>query len=311
MAKPITNSRYLLDTAPSCGVKMTVVDENLPLVEVEKGGKSKLIVKGQLPLNSSQSVKIVREKDLTKKIISRKGVKVPKGVLIKTWEELIKKVGNKDLKFPLVVKPNTEALGKGVVANITNSEELKEAFLEIAGCYGEVLVEECFVGDDHRFLVLDGEVIAVAKRLRPFIVGNGVDTVEKLVTTLNETRVKKIPFDKELDRNLEKVKMNLRTIIPAGVKVNLRANSNFHTGAIVVDATEKAADEYKDIALKAAKAVDIRFAGVDILTKDITVFADYVVTEINSVPGLDVHLDPSEGKSRTEILAKIWGAIFK
>ena len=73
--------------------------------------------------------------------------------------------------------------------------------------------------------------------------------------------------------------------------------------------TDVVAKEYKDLAVTSASAIRLRLAGVDILIKDDLCFGDYTITEINSVPGFDVHLYPDEGKGNGEILDKIWGGL--
>ena len=53
----------------------------------------------------------------------------------------------------------------------------------------------------HRFLILDGEVIAVAKRVKPMVVGDGKLTITELINIYNRGRLRKIPFDVEVKRS--------------------------------------------------------------------------------------------------------------
>ena len=61
-----------------------------------------------------------------------------------------------------------------------------------------------------------------------------------------------------------------RTDIPKkGEIVYLRENSNISTGGDSIDYTDEMPDSYKDIAVRAAKAVGAVFCGVDMVIDDI------------------------------------------
>ena len=65
-------------------------------------------------------------------------------------------------------------------------------------------MEKHIDGDDYRAFVLDGQVLAVAKRIPANIVGNGSDTIQQLIDAKNKQRRKShlrdglIEIDKEL-----------------------------------------------------------------------------------------------------------------
>jgi cyanophycin synthetase len=150
----------------------------------------------------------------------------------------------------------------------------------------------------------------VVKRLKPVVIGDGQKTVADLIKDYNAGRLRPVPKDAETLRNLQKQGLNLDSVPKSGGKVVLRENSNFRTGGIAQDVTETVAKEYFAIAEKAAELIGIRLCGVDLLIPQTAVFSDYCLTEVNSVPGFDVHLEPSVGPSRPEILGKVWDAIF-
>ena len=80
----------------------------------------------------------------------------------------------------------------GVTVDIKNVDELKAAF-EAAKQYGEVILEEHVHGEDFRFLVINGEVVGVTKRLPARLIGDGESTVRELFDQMMDTR-KKDPF---------------------------------------------------------------------------------------------------------------------
>ena len=66
---------------------------------------------------------------------------------------------------------------------------------------GRTIIVESFIeGVDHRMLVVNGELIAVAKRVPGHVVGDGETTVEKLVAETNRAPRRGIGHEKVLTR---------------------------------------------------------------------------------------------------------------
>ena len=81
--------------------------------------------------------------------------------------------------------------------------------------------------------------------------------------------------------------------------VYLRENSNISTGGDSIDYTEEIPERFKAIALKAAKAVNAKFCGVDMMLED---YRDenspYGIIELNFNPAVHIHAYPYRGKER-------------
>lgn len=287
---------HILEVAESLGIQAEVIRQKPTVLELRKGLAIRYFVFGLLPFNSTTSAKLARDKDLTKEILRRAGINTPKGFLVGKWEDVLRLLQDRELSFPLVAKPNTEALGKGVVAGIKDENELKTAFTRLASEFEEILVEQFIEGDDHRFMVFQGEVLAVAKRIQPRVVGNGVSRVGELIEEFYRDRKKKVRVDHEVERVLSRQDLSMDSVPPTGQTVSLRSNANIYTGGLIEDVTDKVAPEYKELAVKAAKLLSLVVAGVDLLTKDVSNYRDdYAITEVNSVPGYDIHQTPDKG----------------
>lgn len=103
---------------------------------------------------------ITLDKALTKRILSTYKIKTPAHILINGNE--IK--GTRNLKFPLIVKPNAEGSSKGIwdSAVVHNFEQLKSLVQKNRELYGQSMLVEEFIC---------GREFTVA------IVGNGSDTI--------------------------------------------------------------------------------------------------------------------------------------
>jgi len=74
--------------------------------------------------------------------------------------------------------------GKGVTLNIKDEQEMEIAYNEARNIQEWYCGEIC-KGKDYRVLVVGDRVAAVAERRPPFVIGDGVHTVEELVAIEN------------------------------------------------------------------------------------------------------------------------------
>ncbi|MHC0552911.1 ATP-grasp domain-containing protein [Salinicoccus sp. CNSTN-B1] len=168
------------------------------------------------------------------------------------------------LEFPIVLKPTSGKMGKGVIANIRNEEELKDSLVYVRERLGfnEVILEEFIPGEEYRIYVLNGEVIAGLNRLPANVIGDGVNSLRKLIKIKNaerqqipSVRGRSIKIDSEVKRNIKDYDYNLDSIPQKGERILLRKNSNLSTGGDPVDATDILDVKVKEVAVKAAKSV--------------------------------------------------------
>jgi glutamate--cysteine ligase len=83
--------------------------------------------------------------------------------------------------------------------------------------------------------------------------------------------------------------------------VFLRENSNISTGGDSIDFTDDIPDSYKQIAIQAAHALQVKITGLDMIIKDITEQPtpdNYAIIELNFNPAIHIHCHPYKGKNR-------------
>lgn len=282
-------------------------------IRIKKGNLVRYFYGPYVPLNSAVAVALAKHKSLTKQIFAKIGISTPIGFLCEDASEAIRRVEReKEVKYPLVVKPNDSGLGEGVTVGVRNKEELTWAIKTAQEGYKKFIVEEFASGDDYRLLVLDGELIAACKRIPPFVVGDGKSSLKELVDQFNIKRAKKLVIDREVERNLKEQKVNFESKVASGRRIQLRRNANVHTGGISEDVTDKVASKFKEIAVRITKELELRLSGVDIITSDISEeTASYNMIEVNGMPSYDIHEEPSLGKPRPYITRLILEAVFK
>ncbi len=129
------------------------------------------------------AVDIAGNKHATKKLLGDMGVPVPRGFRIRDKEELEKTLDS--VGYPVVVKPLDGNHGKGATVGINDLEHAEIAFDKAKEYSRWVIVEKQIQGADFRALVVNNRLIAVAERIPAHVVGDGVNTIEKLIEKTN------------------------------------------------------------------------------------------------------------------------------
>lgn len=254
-------------------------------------------------------VELACDKEGTKQILGNAGIPVPKGSVVYSLRELedtLDYLGG----YPIVVKPMDGNHGRGITLDIKSWEEAETAYDRARLVSDGVIVEHYYQGRDHRILVVNHKVVAVAERIPAHVVGNGKDSIELLVEkeNLNPKRgdghdniLTKILLDRTTDKLLASQGLTLETVLDTGEICYLRETANLSTGGTAVDRTDEIHPQTIWIAERASRLIGLDVAGIDVVTTDISktlATADGVIVEINAAPGLRMHVAPSEGVAR-------------
>jgi cyanophycin synthetase len=257
------------------------------------------------------AVELACDKDGTKRILADAGVPVPRGTTVRYADELkdaIDDVGG----YPIAIKPLDGNHGRGITLDIGSWEAAEEAF-EMAMAESKsqtVLLERFYKGNDHRVLVVNGQVVAVAERVPARVIGDGRSTIQELIDETNrdprrgsghDNVLTKIVLDRSLEQMLDRQNLSLDTVLDRGEICYLRGTANLSTGGIAIDRTDEIHPENVWIAQRIVKIIGLDIAGIDIVTPDISKplrEVGGVVIEVNAAPGFRMHVQPSEGIPR-------------
>ena len=124
-------------------------------------------------------MELASEKDETNRILGDLGLPVPRQALVyrlRRAESAAERIG-----YPVVLKPLNANHGRGVTTDIQDASQLENAYDKAREHSEGVIVETFLKGLDHRLLVVNGELVAAAKRVPAHVVGDGKNTVEELV----------------------------------------------------------------------------------------------------------------------------------
>lgn len=278
------------------------------LVQLGYGVYQKRIQASETSHTSALAVDMCQDKALTNQMLRAVGVPVPDGESVSSAEEAW--VVAQAIGLPVVVKPEAGNQGKGVSVNLRTEAEIGTAFA-IARAYDRrVLVERYIEGDDYRLLIVNGELVAAARREPAHVFGDGIHTIAQLVTTVNldprrrpghSGSLTQITLDAATALVLQQQGLTINSIPEPGQRVTLRTNCNLSTGGTATDVTDEVHPSNVRVAKLAAQIMGLDIAGIDVLCRDIRRplhEQSGAIVEVNAAPGLRMHLHPAQGQSR-------------
>ncbi len=304
---------------PSTGSLVKAAEEReIPWIRLNQGslvqfGHGKFQKRIQATITSETkhiAVEISCDKEDTHNLLNDLGLPVPQQRMVYSAREAVRAADR--IGHPVVIKPLDANHGRGVSINLNTDEDVEAGFAEAKehSRSRAILVESFITGFDHRMLVVNNKLVAVAKRVPGHIVGDGKHTISELVDIVNQDPRRGIGHEKvltmlELDNQAKRLMENAGvsddSVLPAGEVFYLRSTANLSTGGTAIDLTDVVHPDNRDMAERAIMAVGLDVGGVDFLIDDITKsYKDIggAIVEVNAAPGFRMHVAPSEGQPR-------------
>ena len=254
------------------------------------------------------AVELASDKEETNKILATLGLPVPRQELVQSEAQALRAA--RRIGYPVVTKPYNGNHGRGISIGLASDEDVSRGYAVAREHSRSVIVESFLEGDDHRLLVINGELIAATRRTPGHVVGDGRHSVVELVDMVNQDPRRGVGHEKVLTR-LELDAQALAMLARAGLEpsstpaegqvVYLRSTANLSTGGTATDVTDIIHPDNRDMAVRAVRAIGLDVGGVDFLTRNIAESYRAIgggICEVNAAPGFRMHVAPSEGKPR-------------
>ncbi|MEJ7587385.1 MAG: cyanophycin synthetase [Ferruginibacter sp.] len=278
------------------------------LVQLGYGIHQKRIRATIASTTSNIAVDIACDKEETKNLLDASEIPVPRGVIIRSEEELKDAVNS--VGYPMVLKPIDGNHGKGATTDINDWEHAVMA-LAAAQVYGRSVICECFItGFDFRVLVIDNKFICAALRTPASVTGDGEHTIQWLVDETNkdprrgfghEKVLTSIKLDAFTDQMLKEKGYTLETVPPKEEQVLLKPTANLSTGGTSTDVTDEVHPANIFMCERIAQIIGLDICGIDIMAPDLRLPITEnggAVLEVNAAPGFRMHIDPAGGLPR-------------
>jgi len=254
------------------------------------------------------AVELASDKEETNKILAGLGLPVPQQELVQTGTQAVRAA--RRIGLPVVTKPYNGNHGRGISIRLTTEEEVAHGF-EVAREHSRSVVVESFLeGEDHRLLVVNGELVAATRRTPGHVLGDGEHTVAQLIDIVNqdprrgvghEKVLTRLELDAQAHKMLERAGLTVESVPEKGRTVYLRSTANLSTGGTATDVTDVIHPDNREMAERAVRAIGLDVGGVDFLSKNITESYRAIgggICEVNAAPGFRMHVAPSEGTAR-------------
>jgi cyanophycin synthetase len=254
------------------------------------------------------AVELASDKEETNNILGGLGLPVPRQMLVSDASGAVRAA--KRLGGTVVTKPYNGNHGRGITINISTDDEVRGGFESAAEHSRSVIVETYIAGDDHRLLVVNGELIAATRRTPGHVVGDGTADIAELVDRVNadprrgighEKVLTQLELDDQADLMLGRVGYDHFSVPAQGEIVFLRSTANLSTGGTATDVTDIIHPDNRDMAVRAVRAIGLDVGGVDFISPNIAESYKTIggaICEVNAAPGFRMHVAPSEGTPR-------------
>lgn len=306
------STQLLIRESVKRGVSFEIIDRKENFIRLKKDDNLQYVKQAtKTSLDNYASILIMENKHITKKILSENFINTPKG------HEYTSNISAKAdyILFKdqsIVIKPNQTNFGIGVtiIKENSNFDNFCKAIDIAFENDTTILIEEFIDGKEYRFFVTDQEVSGILHRVPANVEGDGQSTIEELVIKKNQdplrgkgyrTPLEKIQLGEAEKMYLESQSKTFETIPQKGEVVYLRKNSNISTGGDSIDFTDDIPYYYKEIAIKAAKALNVKITGLDMIIKDLSKEPseeNYSIIELNFNPAIHIHCHPYIGINR-------------
>jgi glutathione synthase/RimK-type ligase-like ATP-grasp enzyme len=256
------------------------------LMVMRKGPRRHLAYGYDLGLNSAVTHRIANDKAATAELLEMNGIACvphaffPSPALNEyvpaagTWEAMFGHLAqNPD---GIVVKPN-EGTSGNLVFKVRNRPALERAVSEIFSLNLNLAISPYLeIKNEVRVILVDDLPLIVYSKSRPSVTGDGVHSILELaLATMPAERLSAIlpRMAGDLDS------ATLDTVLPPGQHHALNWRHNLDAGAEpVLLQQEEARERCVELAIKAAKSIDLRFGSIDVVEVDDT----WRILEINS-----------------------------
>lgn len=219
--------------------------------------------------NSSAVFKILRDKSAVFEILSKYNIDCVEHFYFHENErEKFNKTAGNLLKIhkKIVLKQN-DGMSGNFVYLIENSTDLTNKSNEIFEKFQSISVSPFYeIKHEYRVVILNNKVELIFDKIRPFVVGDGKNTIEKLA----KNKYKFYKIDENIDTSL---------VLEAGESLTLSWRHNLNFGSIPEIVTDKKLlSGLSDLSKNIAKLLKIKFACIDIIETQ----GKLKVLEINS-----------------------------
>lgn len=280
--------------------KAKIQDHRGELFSISNGIRTHTFSRTLGDLTEPAANAIAEDKHLTKASSKRAGVRTPEGIVVDMIQTaLIEKflTQNPDKRF--VVKPFDGSLAKNVDVDIPS----EQVIFSVSKHAGRVILGEHIAGVEYRATVINGRYVAVSRRLRPYVIGDGKSSVAALVGDYHKSAEASPYWGGVKDESataayLARQGRTMSSILDLGEEIFL---SNTSYGVQHEDVTGSIGDAFRNAVSTAALTIGLVTSGIDVI---VTSSGEPIILELNQRSYIGFHSFPKEGPDQGNAVAE-------
>lgn len=241
--------------------------------------------------------------------LEKAGIPAPRVRHAMTWAAA--KRAFESLDKPVIVKPRSGSRGRHTTTNIRTIEQLREAYRLAKMISPSLVIEEHLYGSVYRATVIHNELVGFFRADPPQVTGDGVHTIEELVTMKNKNRNERLSDMQITDDTISFIAregFTASSILPNGKTLDLSAKTGRMYGGYTREMLPEIHPKLREIFAKAGRVVEASIVGFDLIIQDPTQDPDaqkWGIIECNSLPFIDLHYFALEG-TPINLAKNIW-----
>lgn len=252
------------------------------------------------------SGQLTRCKDITYKLLSNSGLPTPQTECFykKSYDKKQAERQLENLKFPIILKDATGSNSRGIFPFIENIKDAINTLEDELPHYRSMIAQEVVSGKEYRVLVLGDEIIGALEMIPPFVKGDGIFSIRKIIERKQRKTEQRTKLDERLGQILKEQNVTLESIMPKNEVAYIKKSSCLAEGGETRDVTESVHESIAKICVESSKVVGKYLVGIDIMCDDISKNISqqkFNIIEINGKPDLYIHYNPTYGQTRNVV----------
>lgn len=258
---------------------------------------------GYTPFNDAVCASIAHNKFSANRILYQANIPVPDVLAITKIQYEKREYDLESLNYPVVIKPTWDSsYGDGVICNIKDKETLIPLLDKAFKKYGCISIEKFEKNlRSYRILVFFDKIIGIVERVPAHVIGDGIHNITQLIAIQNKERIQlektltagAIEIADETKMIFDMLGITAEYIPQKNEKMPIRYVCNAAAGGTVIGlSTQIIHPTNVYLACKAAKVLNLKLVGLDVLCEDIAkpiVETRGYFIEANSGPDITLH----------------------
>jgi D-alanine-D-alanine ligase-like ATP-grasp enzyme len=307
-------ARYAAYAADACGFVFASLDgADGYLFDVRDGVRRAVFAAGAgtpYALNDTRAASIARDKAFSAEVLRQAGLPVLPGEMFfvtPRWADM-RTPGRESedalayvrgVELPVFCKPISAS--NGLYAEVIESVEAFADYLtRVSREHFAILIQPYMAASEHRVFVLEGRALFSYAKTTPYIVGDGVSALSALIEAM--PRDPHEPLRKLHGRGPDGRRVRLDEAPALGERIVLEGPANRAAGGGASAVRDGAPEEMAALAVRAADAIGLKLAAVDMFERD----GALTIIEVNSNPMIAT----LEDAGRWDLITEIWSANF-